>query len=80
MTTYISYEQTKKMYDDFKKSLPEDKFDRYYTELKILRSLISSAKNENKEVMVFLGTWNQDEAYFNDYVKILKALWKILIK
>lgn len=38
------------MYDNFKKSLPEDKFERYYTELKILRSMISSAKKENKDI------------------------------
>lgn len=50
MTTYISYEQNKNMYDNFKKSLPEDKFERYYTELKILRSMISSAKKENKDI------------------------------
>ena len=50
MTTYISFEEIKNIYDDFKKSLPEDKFERYYKELKILRSMISSAKNEGKDI------------------------------
>jgi hypothetical protein len=50
MTTYISFEQNIKAYEDFKNSLPQDEFDKLYTELKIVRAIIASAKFENKDI------------------------------
>lgn len=38
-------------------------------------TMFEKAKEENKEVMVFLGTWNQDEENFDGYIKTLKALY-----
>ena len=53
MTSFISYEQMKLAYNDFKKNLPQDKFDRYYTEFSFMKTLIEFAKKQGLEKDVF---------------------------
>lgn len=49
MTTIITYEQMKNFYEEFKKNLPEDEFNRYYKEFSYMKNLIKLAQKENKK-------------------------------
>lgn len=37
--------------------------------------VFENAINQNKKVMIFLGTWDQDETYFDQYIEILSKLY-----
>lgn len=65
MTSFITYEQVKLAYNDFKKNLPQDKFDRYYTEFSFMNSLIEFAKNQGLEKDVFEYKKIQEDAAKN---------------
>ena len=53
MTTIFSYKELKASYEQFKKALPKDMFERYAQELKHVRGLIQSAKLQGLEKDVF---------------------------
>lgn len=38
-------------------------------------NIFEKAVNENKEVMIFLGTWDEDEVGFDNYVKTIQAYY-----
>ncbi len=53
MTSIMTYEQMKNLYNDFKKDPPKDSYSKYVGELQHLRLLINTAKLKGLDEDVF---------------------------